>query len=46
MNLFCVVCKKRTANSNEPKRVTTSNNRHMLRTKCKVCNTTKTQFVK
>lgn len=45
-NLFCVVCKKATANKTEPVRVMSRNNRAMLRTTCKVCGTKKVQFTK
>ena len=43
-NLYCVKCGKRTGNQFEPKRVVTKNNRNMLKTKCKVCGTQKSQF--
>lgn len=45
-NLYCMSCRKKTANASEPKKVTTGNGRHMLRTKCAICGTVKTQFTK
>ena len=43
--MYCVRCKKSTDTSQTEKTVS-KNNRHMLRGKCVVCGTTKTQFIK
>ena len=43
--MYCVRCKKVTETSDIQNTVT-KNNRHMLRGKCVVCGTTKTQFIK
>lgn len=43
--LFCLACKKKTANENE-KYETTKNNRKMLKATCKECGKKKNQFVK
>lgn len=43
--LYCVKCKSKTETVDE-QRVVSKNNRPMLRGKCAVCGTTKTQFVK
>jgi Domain of unknown function (DUF5679) len=43
--LYCVKCKSKTETVDE-QRVVSKNNRSMLRGKCAVCGTTKTQFVK
>lgn len=45
-NLYCVKCKKATANKTEPVRVMSRNNRAMLQTTCKSCGTKKVQFTK
>ena len=44
--LYCVKCRKKTKDAEEPVVVTTKNGRHMAKAKCSVCGTTKTQFVK
>ena len=45
-NIYCVKCRAKTSNANEPKRQLARNNRHMLVTKCKACGTKKVQFTK
>lgn len=42
---YFVKCKKKTDNIN-PHIVKTKNNRNVLKSKCKVCNTNKTSFIK
>jgi len=44
--MFCVRCKKRTANGGAVKTRTTKNGRKQAYTKCSVCDTKKCQFVK
>ena len=41
--MYCVKCKRITGSKNM-ERVVTKNNRNMLRGRCEVCSTTKTQF--
>ena len=43
--MYCVKCKRATG-TNNIERVVTKNNRNMLRGKCDVCGSTKTQFIK
>ena len=43
--MYCVKCKRATG-TNNIERVVTKNNRNMLRGKCGVCGSTKTQFIK
>ena len=43
--MYCVKCRKSTETS-QTERTVTKNNRHMLRGKCRVCGSTKTQFIK
>lgn len=43
--MWCVKCRKHTETS-ETERTVTKNNRHMLRGKCMVCGSVKTQFIK
>ena len=43
--MYCLKCRKSTETS-QTERTVTKNNRHMLRGKCVVCGTTKTQFIK
>ena len=43
--MYCVRCKKSTDTSHTENTVS-KNNRHMIRGKCVVCGTTKTQFIK
>ena len=45
MNTYCLKCKKDTANTN-PKMVKTKNNRLPMQSKCSVCGTKKSRFVK
>ena len=45
MNTYCLKCKKNTANI-DPKMVKTKNNRLLLQSKCSVCGTKKSRFVK
>ena len=45
MNTYCLTCKKGTANI-EPKIVKTKNNRLLMQSKCSVCRTKKSRFVK
>lgn len=42
---YCVKCRKVTKPSSEPKLVKTKNDRHMLKGKCKQCDTTVCKFV-
>lgn len=42
---YCVKCKKKTDNVN-PHKEKTKNNRNILKSKCKVCGTNKTSFIK
>ena len=43
--MYCVKCRKSTETS-QTERTVSKNNRHLLRGKCVVCGTTKTQFVR
>ena len=43
--MYCVKCKRATG-TNNIERVVTKNNRNLLRGKCDVCGSTKTQFIK
>ena len=43
--MYCVKCKRSTG-TNNIERVTSKNNRNMLRGTCEVCGKTKTQFIK
>ena len=43
--MYCVKC-RRTTGTNSIERVVTKNNRNMLRGKCDICGSTKTQFIK
>ena len=45
MNTYCLKCKKNTANI-DPKMVKTKNNRLLMQSKCSVCGTKKSRFVK
>ena len=45
MNTYCLKCKKDTANI-DPKMVKTKNNRLLMESKCSVCGTKKSRFVK
>ena len=45
MNTYCLKCKKDTANI-DPKMVKTKNNRLLMQSKCSVCRTKKSRFVK
>ena len=45
MNTYCLKCKKDTANI-YPKMVKTNNNRLLMQSKCSVCGTKKSRFVK
>ena len=45
MNTYCLKCKKDTANI-DPKMVKTKNNRLLMQSKCSVCVTKKSRFVK
>ena len=45
MNTYCLKCKKDTFNIN-PKMVKTKNNRLLMQSKCSVCGTKKSRFVK
>ena len=45
MNTYCLKCKKDTANI-DPKMVKTKNNRLLMQSKCSVCGTKKSKFVK
>ena len=45
MNTYCLKCKKDTANI-DPKMVKTKNNRLHMQSKCSVCGTKKSRFVK
>ena len=45
MNTYCLKCKKDTANI-DPKMVKTKNNRLLMQSKCSVCGTKKSRFVK
>ena len=45
MNTYCLKCKTNTANI-DPKMVKTKNNRLLMRSKCSVCGTKKSRFVK
>ena len=45
MNTYCLKCKKDTANI-DPKMVRTKNNRLLMQSKCSVCGTKKSRFVK
>ena len=45
MNTYCLKCKKDTANI-DPKMVKTKNNRLLMQSKCSVCETKKSRFVK
>ena len=44
-NTYCLKCKKDTANI-DPKMVRTKNNRLLMQSKCSVCGTKKSRFVK
>ena len=45
MNTYCIKCKKDTANI-DPKMIKTKNNRLLMQSKCSVCGTKKSRFVK
>ena len=45
MKTYCLKCKTNTANIN-PKMVKTKNNRLLMQSKCSVCGTKKSRFVK
>ena len=45
MNTYCLKCKINTSNIN-PKMVKTKNNRLLMQSKCSVCGTKKSRFVK
>ena len=45
MNTYCLKCKNDTSN-NDPKMVKTKNNRLLMQSKCSVCGTKKSRFVK
>ena len=45
MNTYCLKCKKNTANI-DPNMVRTKNNRLLTQSKCSVCRTKKSRFVK
>ena len=45
MNPYCLKCKKDTSNT-DPKMVKTKNNRLLIQSKCGVCKTKKSKFVK
>ena len=45
MNTYCLKCKTNTANI-DPKMVKTKNNRLLMQSKCSVCGTKKSRFVK
>ena len=45
MNTYCIKCKKNTSNI-DPKMVKTKNNRLLMQSKCSVCKTKKSRFVK
>ena len=45
MNTYCFKCKTNTANI-DPKVVRTKNNRLLMQSKCSVCGTKKSRFVK
>ena len=44
MEIYCLKCKKKTDTINEHE-TTTKNNRRMFKGKCKICGTTKNQFI-
>ena len=45
MNTYCLKCKTNTSNI-DPKMVKTENNRLLMQSKCSVCGTKKSRFVK
>ena len=45
MNTYCLTCIKDTSNI-DPKMVKTKNNRLLMQSKCSVCKTRKSRFVK
>ena len=45
MNTYCLKCNKETSNI-DPKMVKTKNNRLLMQSKCSVCKTKKSRFVK
>ena len=45
MNTYCLKSKKNTSNI-DPKMVKTKNNRLIMQSKCSICKTTKSSFVK
>ena len=45
MNTYCLKCEKNTSN-NDPKMVKTKNNRLLMQSKCSICKTKKSRFVK
>ena len=45
MKIYCLKCKTNTANI-DPKMVKTKNNRLLMQSKCSVCGTKKSRFVK
>ena len=45
MNTYCLKCKKDTSNI-DPKMVKTKDNRLLIQSKCSVCKTKKSRFVK
>lgn len=44
--MYCLKCKKATANAGKPVMTTTANGRRMAKSTCAVCGTKKSQFVK
>ena len=44
-NLYCVKCRRKTANATPLSRLMARNGTPMIQTECKVCGTKKTQFV-
>ena len=45
MNTYCLKCKKKTSNR-DPKMVKTKNNILLMQSKCSICKTKKSRFVK
>ena len=45
MDTYCLKCKKSTSNI-DPKMVKTKNNRLLMQSKCSICKTKKSRFVK
>ena len=46
MLVYCLKCRKKNTESKNPKVVRTKNGRIMLLSKCEVCNSKKTKFIK